>query len=70
MAAGTEDDGGKGAVHLVYLDGDEFNKAITAINKGLSKGGIKRPDQARLEELGLRCCNKYRTQSDMTPDSV
>lgn len=32
----------------IYLDGDQFNKAITAINKGLSKGGIKRPDQARL----------------------
>jgi uncharacterized protein HemY len=32
----------------VYLDGDEYKKAITAINKGLSRGGVKRPDNARL----------------------
>ena len=32
----------------IYLDGDEFKKAITAINKGLARGGVKRPDNARL----------------------
>ncbi|MEP5568201.1 MAG: CDC27 family protein [Halioglobus sp.] len=32
----------------IYLDGDENQKAITAINKGLSRGGVKRPDNARL----------------------
>ncbi|RLA39573.1 MAG: hypothetical protein DRR06_18905, partial [Gammaproteobacteria bacterium] len=32
----------------VYLDGDQYKKAITAINKGLSRGGVKRPDTARL----------------------
>ena len=32
----------------VYLDGDQYKKAITAINKGLARGGVKRPDNARL----------------------
>ncbi len=32
----------------IYLDGDQYKKAITAINKGLSRGGVKRPDNARL----------------------
>ena len=32
----------------VYLDGDQFKRAITSINKGLSRGGVKRPDTARL----------------------
>jgi tetratricopeptide (TPR) repeat protein len=32
----------------VYLDGDQFQKAVTAISKGLSRGGVKRPDTARL----------------------
>ena len=32
----------------IYLDGDQNEKAITAINRGLSKGGVKRPDTARL----------------------
>ncbi len=32
----------------VYLDGDQFKKAIDAIKKGLAKGGVKRPDQAQL----------------------
>ena len=32
----------------VYLDSDEHKKAIGAVNKGLSKGGVKRPDSARL----------------------
>jgi tetratricopeptide (TPR) repeat protein len=32
----------------VYLDGDQFKKAISSINKGLKRGGVKRPDTARL----------------------
>ena len=32
----------------VYLDGDQFEKAVDAITKGLERGGVKRPDQARL----------------------
>ncbi len=40
----------------IYLDGDEYKKAITAINKGLSRGGVKRPDTARLV-LGMAYFN-------------
>ncbi len=40
----------------VYLDNDQFKKAITAINKGLKRGGIKRPDTARLV-LGMAYFN-------------
>ena len=40
----------------VYLDGDQFEKAVASINKGLSKGGVKRPDQARLA-LGMAYFN-------------
>ncbi|HDY82041.1 MAG: hypothetical protein DRQ65_02135 [Gammaproteobacteria bacterium] len=40
----------------VYLDGDQFKKAITALNKGLSRGGVKRPDTARLV-LGMAYFN-------------
>ena len=40
----------------VYLDGDQNEKAIDAINKGLAKGGVKRPDQARLV-LGMAYFN-------------
>ena len=32
----------------VYLDGDQHQKAIDAVKKGLAKGGVKRPDSARL----------------------
>ena len=32
----------------VYLDGDQHQKAIDAVRKGLAKGGVKRPDSARL----------------------
>jgi len=39
-----------------YLDGDQFKKAISAINKGLSRGGVKRPDNARLV-LGMAYFN-------------
>ncbi len=40
----------------IYLDGDQYKKAITAINKGLSRGGVKRPDNARLV-LGMAYFN-------------
>lgn len=40
----------------VYLDGDQFKKAISSINKGLKRGGVKRPDQARLA-LGMAYFN-------------
>jgi hypothetical protein len=40
----------------IYLDGDQFNKAISAINKGLARGGVKRPDTARLV-LGMAYYN-------------
>jgi tetratricopeptide (TPR) repeat protein len=40
----------------IYLDNDEYKKAITAINKGLSRGGVKRPDTARLV-LGMAYFN-------------
>ena len=40
----------------VYLDGDQYKKAITALNKGLSRGGVKRPDTARLV-LGMAYFN-------------
>ena len=36
----------------VYLDVDKNKEAIDALNKGLEKGGVKRPDQARLA-LGM-----------------
>lgn len=32
----------------IYLDGDQNKEAISAINKGLARGGVKRPDNARL----------------------
>lgn len=40
----------------IYLDSDEYKKSITAINKGLSRGGVKRPDTARLV-LGMAYFN-------------
>ena len=40
----------------LYLDGDDYKKAITAINKGLARGGVKRPDNARLV-LGMAYFN-------------
>ena len=38
------------------LDGDQFKNAIKSINKGLSRGGVKRPDTARLV-LGMAYFN-------------
>jgi uncharacterized protein HemY len=40
----------------VYLDSDQYKKAISSINKGLSRGGVKRPDSARLV-LGMAYFN-------------
>ncbi|MEP4148992.1 MAG: hypothetical protein ABJL54_17375 [Halioglobus sp.] len=40
----------------IYLDGDDNKKAISAINKGLARGGVKRPDNARLV-LGMAYFN-------------
>ena len=40
----------------VYLDGDQFAKAADSVEKGLKKGGVKRPDQARLV-LGMSYFN-------------
>ena len=40
----------------VYLDGDQFQKSANSIIKGLSKGSVKRPDQARLA-LGMAYFN-------------
>jgi tetratricopeptide (TPR) repeat protein len=56
--AAAKSDEGELYVRLgnVYLDGDQFEKAVASINKGLSKGGVKRPDQARLA-LGMAYFN-------------
>ena len=43
----------------VYLDDDKFNKSVTANRKGLSKGGVKRPDQCQLV-LGMALFNLNR----------
>ncbi|MEM9257466.1 MAG: tetratricopeptide repeat protein [Pseudomonadota bacterium] len=40
----------------IYLDSYEFEKAITALNKGLNRGGVKRPDTAQLV-LGMAYFN-------------
>jgi len=39
-----------------YLDGDQYQKAVTALNKGLKRGGVKRPDTAQLV-LGMAYFN-------------
>ena len=36
----------------IYLDAERYGEAITAIERGLQRGGVKRPDQARLA-LGM-----------------
>lgn len=40
----------------VYLDVDKNREAVTALNKGLKRGGVKRTDQARLA-LGMAYFN-------------
>ena len=57
MAAAKSDSGELYArLGNVYLDGDQFKKAISSINKGLKRGGVKRPDTARLV-LGMAYFN-------------
>lgn len=41
----------------IYLDAERFDDAISAITNGLQRGGVKRPDQARLV-LGMAYFNK------------
>lgn len=41
----------------IYLDAEQFDKAITAINKGLQRGGVKRADTAQLV-LGMAYFNE------------
>ena len=57
QAAKTSDEG-ELYVRLgnVYLDGDQFAKAAESVQKGLAKGGVKRPDQASLV-LGMSYFN-------------
>lgn len=40
----------------IYLDGERHRDAVEAITKGLQRGGVKRPDQARLV-LGMAYFN-------------
>ncbi|GAB3285164.1 tetratricopeptide repeat protein [Parahaliea aestuarii] len=48
-AAAKSDDGELYArLGNIYLDGEQYDEAIDAINKGLQRGGVKRPDTARL----------------------
>ena len=56
--AAAKSDEGELYVRLgnVYLDGDQFAKAADSVTKGLEKGGVKRPDQARLV-LGMAYFN-------------
>jgi tetratricopeptide (TPR) repeat protein len=56
--AAAKSDEGELYVRLgnVYLDGDQFSKAADSVQKGLEKGGVKRPDQARLV-LGMSYFN-------------
>ena len=56
-AAAKSDDGDLYArLGNIYLDADQNEKAIEAINKGLERGGVKRPDNARLV-LGMAYFN-------------
>lgn len=49
QAAAKSDDGELYArLGNIYLDGEQYDEAIDAINKGLQRGGVKRPDNARL----------------------
>lgn len=56
-AASLSDDGDLYArLGNIYLDADQNEEAIEAINKGLQRGGVKRPDNARLV-LGMAYFN-------------
>jgi tetratricopeptide (TPR) repeat protein len=56
--AAAKSDEGELYVRLgnVYLDGDQFAKAAESVQKGLKRGGVKRPDQAMLV-LGMSYFN-------------
>jgi uncharacterized protein HemY len=57
-AASMSDDGDLYArLGNIYLDADQSDKAIEAINKGLERGGVKRADNARLV-LGMAYFNE------------
>lgn len=57
QAAQKADDGDLYArLGNIYVDGEEYKKAIDAINAGFQKGGIKRPDTANLV-LGMAYFN-------------
>lgn len=66
-AAAAKSDKGEIYARLgnVYLDNDEFDKAITAVKKGLKKGGVKRSDTANLV-LGMAYFNKKKYTSART----
>ncbi len=46
----------------IYLDNDEFDKAVKAVKAGLKKGGVKRPDTANLV-LGMAYFNMKQYKS-------
>jgi tetratricopeptide (TPR) repeat protein len=56
--AAAKSDKGELYVRLgnVYLDNDQFDKAVIAIEKGLKRGGVKRTDTAQLA-LGMAAFN-------------
>jgi len=61
-AAAKSDDGDLYArLGNIYLDAEENEKAIEAIEKGLQRGGVKRPDNARLV-LGMAYFNMEQYQ--------
>jgi tetratricopeptide (TPR) repeat protein len=61
-AASKSDDGDLYArLGNIYLDAEENEKAIEAIEKGLQRGGVKRPDNARLV-LGMAYFNTEQYQ--------
>lgn len=55
-AAKSEDGELYSRLGSIYLDGEEYKKAIDALTKGLQRGGVKRPDTARLV-LGMAYFN-------------
>jgi len=56
-AAATSDDGELYTrLGNIYLDGEQFEKAVSALSKGLKRGGVRRPDTAQLV-LGMAYFN-------------
>jgi len=63
QAAEKSDDGELYArLGSIYLDAERYDDAIEAVTKGLQRGGVKRPDQARLV-LGMAHFNKDQYKS-------